>query len=467
MPHIRVLRHYIHTPFLYMAGAEVLILTFCGYLGFVSRYQFLPDLWDWLPTSLFFGVTIVAAMSAMGVYESRIREGLTGMTLRTAVAIFLLGTVLILIAYLFLPQLAMPRGVLVLCVIEGFAALVIFRWFVFLFLSEDALKSRIIVLGAGRRALKIATRMRRRADRRAFVLLGFIDLDPAKNVVRDHDVPVIAPPSSLLEFCREQKIDEIVVAVDGYEEDRSVPVDDLVDCRLSGIEVCDVQEFFEREACKLDVDILRPTWLAFSDGFVTNRLRSINKRIFDIVTASVMVVLTMPIMLLTAMCIFLESRGEHSVLYRQERVGRGAICFRVYKFRSMRPDVTDNDSEFALHNDPRVTRVGRFIRKTRIDELPQLFNVLRGEMSFVGPRPEQPVHVARFVREIPYYEQRHRIKPGITGWAQLCYPYGTTVSDAKEKLQYDLYYLKNQSLFLDLIIMLQTVEVVLVGEGAR
>lgn len=199
---------------------------------------------------------------------------------------------------------------------------------------------------------------------------------------------------------------------------------------------------------------------------MSSQWRSINKRVFDVVIASVMILLTVPVMIVTAVAILIESRGHHGVLYRQERIGRNEQVFRVYKFRSMRSDVTDNDSEFAIQNNPRVTRVGRFIHKTRIDELLQLFNVLRGDISFVGPRPEQPVHVRRFEAQIPYYRQRHRIKPGSTGWAQLCYPYGTSVEDAKEKLQYDLYYLKNQSLFLDLIIMLQTVEVVLVGEGA-
>lgn len=467
MPHIRVLRHYIHTPFLYLAGAEVVVSALAAFGGdFVWSGTF-PDVLEHWPTALSFGLILVGMMAAMGVYESRIREGFTGMTLRTTVAVFLLGTIVMSLVSLFIPAFRMSERVLVTAVLLAFLSLVLFRWVVFLFLSDDALKSRIIVLGAGRRALKIATRMRRKADRRAFILLGFIDLDPANNQVANHAGPVLPRPDSLLDYCRLHAIDEIVVAVDGIEEDAKVPLDELVDCRLSGIEICDVQEFFEREACKLDVDILRPTWLAFSDGFVTNRWRSINKRIFDVATASVMLVLTIPVMLATALAILIESRGRHGVLYRQERIGRGEQVFRVYKFRSMRSEVTDNDSEFAAHNDPRVTRVGRFIRKTRIDELPQLFNVLRGEMSFVGPRPEQPVHVRRFESEIPYYRQRHRIKPGITGWAQLCYPYGTSVEDAKEKLQYDLYYLKNQSLFLDLIIMLQTVEVVLVGEGAR
>jgi sugar transferase (PEP-CTERM system associated) len=467
MPHIRVLRHYIHTPFLYMAGAEIVVAAIAAFIGDLVWSGSLPDVAVFWPTALSFGMILVGMMAAMGVYESRIREGLTGMTLRTTVAVFLPGTLVMSLVVVFIPAFRMSERVMVTGVLFAFLLLVLFRWVVFLFLSEDALKSRIVVLGAGRRALKIATRMRRKADRRAFILLGFIDLDPDNNQIRSHAGPVCSRPDSLLAYCQDNAVDEIVVAVDGIEEDARVPLDELVDCRLSGIEICDVQEFFEREACKLDVDILRPTWLAFSDGFVTNRWRSVNKRVFDVVTASVMLLLSLPIMLVTAIAILVESHGRHGVLYRQERIGRSDEVFRVYKFRSMRSDVTDNDSEFAAHNDPRVTRVGRFIRKSRIDELPQLFNVLRGEMSFVGPRPEQPVHVRRFEAEIPYYRQRHRIKPGITGWAQLCYPYGTSVEDAKEKLQYDLYYLKNQSLFLDLIIMLQTVEVVLVGEGAR
>ena len=465
MPHIRVLRHYIHTPYLVFAGLETLLIA----AGAVAGYYTVHEAWPsptYLPIALTFAVVLVFSMAAMGVYESRVREGFMGMTLRTAVAIFLIGTMLIaLLSYLF-PVIAMERAVLLFAVLETFVIVVVIRWIAFQFISEDALKSRIVVLGAGQRALKIATRMRRKSDRRAFILLGFIDLGSDNVAVRDHNATVLPRPDELLAFCVEQRVDEIVVAVDASDE-AIMPVNELVDCRLSGVDVCDVQEFFEREACKLDVDILRPSWLAFSDGFVTSRWRNVTKRLFDIIVSIFMLIVTSPIMIITAVLVLLEHRFQHSVLYRQQRVGLNDSEFRVFKFRSMRPDVADDDTEFATYNDPRVTRVGRFIRKTRIDELPQLLNVLRGEMSFVGPRPEQPVHVDRFALEIPYYDQRHRIKPGITGWAQLCYPYGTSVADAKEKLQYDLYYLKNQSLFLDLVILLQTVEVVLIGEGAR
>ncbi len=466
MPHIRVLRHYIHTPYLVMAAFEAVVIAAVTFAGSFTRYGMWPDTAEFLPTAITFSIVMVFSMAAMGVYESRVREGFMGMTLRTAVSIFLIGTMIVAVLSYLIPALSIERGVLLFAVLETFAAVVVVRWITMQFISDDALKSRIVVLGAGHRALKIATRMRRKSDRRAFILLGFIDLDPERAEVSSHGAKLLARPNRLLDYCTANDVDEIVVAVDGRDED-SMPVDELVDCRLSGIDVCDVQEFFEREACKLDVDILRPAWLAFSDGFVTSRWRSINKRTFDIVVATVMLILTSPIMAITAICVAFEHRFHQTVLYRQLRVGRNDTLFRVYKFRSMRPDVADDDTEFAAHNDPRVTRVGRFIRKTRIDELPQLFNVLRGDMSFVGPRPEQPVHVDKFAREIPYYSQRHRIKPGITGWAQLCYPYGTSVADAKEKLQYDLYYLKNQSLFLDLVILLQTVEVVMVGEGAR
>ena len=466
MPHIRVLRHYIHTPYLLMAAFEIGVITAVAFAGYYTRHRFWPEPSEFAPTAVTFAVVMVFAMGAMGVYESRVREGFMGMTLRTAVSIFLIGTMIVAVLSYLVPLISMERGVLLFAVLESFVAVVIVRWITMQFISEDALKSRIVVLGAGKRALKIATRMRRKSDRRAFVLLGFIDLDPEHAEVAAHGANLVHRPNRLLDYCADERIDEIVVAVDGRDEN-AMPVDELVDCRLSGIDVCDVQEFFEREACKLDVDILRPAWLAFSDGFVTSRWRSINKRTFDILVATLMLLLTLPIMAITAIFVLFEHRFRHTVLYRQQRVGRNDMLFSVYKFRSMRPDVADDDTEFAAHNDPRVTRVGRFIRKTRIDELPQLFNVLRGDMSFVGPRPEQPVHVDNFAREIPYYSQRHRIKPGITGWAQLCYPYGTSVADAKEKLQYDLYYLKNQSLFLDLVILLQTVEVVLVGEGAR
>ena len=236
---------------------------------------------------------------------------------------------------------------------------------------------------------------------------------------------------------------------------------------MSGVEICEVQAFVERETGKVDVDLLHPSWLIFSDGFMDSRRSDIVKRAFDLTVAGLLLLLAWPIMLVTAFCIGVSSRFRDPVIYSQERVGLNGSAFEVMKFRSMRTDAEAAGAVWASQNDPRVTKIGAFIRKTRIDELPQLFNVLRGDMSFVGPRPERPVFVGELAQEINYYNERHRVKPGITGWAQLCYPYGASIEDAREKLQYDLYYLKNRSLLLDLIILVQTVEVVLVGEGAR
>ena len=221
------------------------------------------------------------------------------------------------------------------------------------------------------------------------------------------------------------------------------------------------------EAGKVDVDLLQPSWMVFSDGFVSGSGRGFVKRTFDIVAALGLLAITWPIMLITGFLIGVGSFFRDPIVYRQERVGLDGRTFEVMKFRSMRTDAEAQGAVWAMDNDPRITRIGAFIRKSRIDELPQLFNVLRGDMSFVGPRPERPVFVDELKENLPYYDERHKVKPGLTGWAQLCYPYGASVEDAKQKLQYDLYYLKNHSFLLDIIILLQTVEVVLVGEGAR
>ena len=410
-------------------------------------------------------------MTAMGVYEARIREGMVGMSLRTAVAIFLLGTAAISIVFYLFPQIETGRGVLLFSALETFLLVTLFRWLVFSVVSDDLFKKRVLVLGTGNRAMKIASRMRRRYDQRAFVLLGFMDPNnsPENNLVGRVGANVINSDLELLAYCEAYDVHEIVVAMDERRRNRDagggLPLDALMDCRLSGVNVCDVQQFIEREASKVDVDLLRPSWLVFSDGFVLTASRAVTKRSFDLLASLMLLLITWPVMLLTALLVKLET-PELSVLYRQRRVGLDGRDISVFKFRSMIPSA-ENSSEWTLEDDPRITRVGRFIRKTRIDELPQLFNVFRGEMSFVGPRPERPELVSNLSDRIPFYSERHRVKPGITGWAQLCYPYGASVEDAKEKLQYDLYYLKNQSMILDLLILLQTVEVVLVGEGAR
>jgi sugar transferase (PEP-CTERM system associated) len=245
-----------------------------------------------------------------------------------------------------------------------------------------------------------------------------------------------------------------------------MPLRQLLDCKLSGIKVYDLNTHFEKTLGQIRIDYLNASWLIFGDGFNQGALRTFVKRAFDIVSATLLLVLAAPVMLLTALAIRLESPGP--VFYRQERVGLNGRTFSVIKFRSMRDDAEkDGTPRWASADDDRVTRVGALIRRVRIDELPQFLNVLKGEMSLVGPRPERPYFVEQLTQKIPFFAVRHSVKPGVTGWAQVRYAYGATVEDSQEKLQYDLYYVKNHTLFLDLVVLFETVGVVLTGKGAR
>jgi len=270
---------------------------------------------------------------------------------------------------------------------------------------------------------------------------------------------------SLTDVVRENHVDEIVVAL-SERRGGSMPLRELLDCKLNGIQVIDIATHFEKFLGQIHRDAVSAGWLIFGGGFKQGFVRSFVKWLFDIVGASVLLVIASPIMLVAAILIFLESGGP--VLYRQERIGLNGRSFSVIKFRSMRNDAEkDGTPRWASAVDTRVTRVGKFMRKVRIDELPQLFCVLKGDMSLVGPRPERPYFVDQLTREIPYYAIRHSIKPGLTGWAQVRYHYGSSVEDTQQKLQYDLYYVKNHSWFLDLVILFETVGVVLTGKGAQ
>ena len=276
---------------------------------------------------------------------------------------------------------------------------------------------------------------------------------------------VLSRALSLTDTARNLKTDEIVVAV-SERRGGSMPLRELLDCKLQGIKVVDLASHFEQTLGQIRLDSLYAGWLIFGDGFRQGSLRSGVKRLFDIACASILILLALPVMLIAAVFIVLED--GFPLLYRQERVGLNGRLFNVIKFRSMRRDAEkDGKPVWARAKDNRVTRVGQIIRKLRIDELPQLFSVLKGDMSLVGPRPERPFFVDQLTKEIPFYAVRHSVKPGVTGWAQVRYHYGATVEDSAEKLQYDLYYVKNHSLFLDLVVLFETVGVVLTGKGAH
>jgi sugar transferase (PEP-CTERM system associated) len=370
--------------------------------------------------------------------------------------------VALVVAYYLVPVLYIGRGVLAMSLALGFIGLLAWRVGAQHFSHSEVFKRRILVLGAGRNASLINTALRRRADRRAFTLVGFVQLPGQETLVAPEHC--LAAPLGLVELASRCQAHEIVVAPD--ERRGGLPMDEMLACAQMGIGVTDLSSFFEREAGTVKLGIVDPSWLVFSGGFDHSLPRRLSKRFFDIVAASLLLLVTWPVMLLVAVAILLESGGP--VLYWQTRVGQGGRPFNLVKFRSMRTDAEkDGVARWASRDDDRSTRLGRVLRKSRLDELPQLFNVLRGHMSFVGPRPERPQFVDVLNNEIRFYQVRHSVKPGLTGWAQLRYPYGASVRDAEEKLMFDLFYVKNHGFVFDLMILLQTVEVVLFGRGAR
>jgi sugar transferase (PEP-CTERM system associated) len=316
-----------------------------------------------------------------------------------------------------------------------------------------------LVLGLGEDARKVEHAL---IGMRALRFCGFYPAGQDESEASESRLSAAVP---LARTARELCITDIVVAL---TERRGgiLPQSELLECRSSGIRVWDLPSFWERHQGQVRLDSVCPGWLIFGDGFHKNGVREFNQRIFDLVCALILLLLASPLMVLTAIAIVRDSPGP--VFYRQPRVGLGGRVFEVVKFRSMRSDAeTDGTPRWAAANDDRVTRVGRIIRRFRIDELPQLWNVIRGEMRLIGPRPERPYFVARLVREVPFYDLRHSVKPGITGWAQVRYHYGDSMDDARRKLQYDLYYLKHASLKFDLAILCATVRVVLTGRGAH
>ena len=410
-----------------------------------------------------FAAITVLSLGAMGLYEPRMREGASGILLRT-VGGFLAAAMVMSAIFYVLPDLHMWRGIYFYAAATAFTANLISRSAVTRVTGREQFKNRVLVYGSGQAASTITNSMRRSSDRKGFTIVGFVRAGEEKSAVEGERI--INLQQSLADYARQTEIDQIVIAMDDKRE--ALPMDDLFKCRLKGVEVFDLVNFFEREAGKILVDHATPGWMSFTDGFRHSAASRIAKRWFDVTASLVLLLFAWPFMLLTALAIWLEDGFGAPVLFRQERVGQHGKTIEVLKFRSMSVDAEgDGKARWATKNDSRVTRVGNFIRKTRIDELPQILNVLSGDMAFIGPRPERPQFVKELAERIPYYNARHCVKPGITGWAQLCYPYGASENDARQKLQFDLYYVKNHSLFLDFMICLTTVEVVLFGKGAR
>jgi sugar transferase (PEP-CTERM system associated) len=414
------------------------------------------------PRALLFTVIMLTCLLAFGLYSARQRARLAGIVLRLAVA---LGTGLAVTAALFylVPDLWIGRGVIGLAASGALFGTIVSRSIFSRAVDEEVFKRRVLVYGAGGSAAAVAE-LRRRADRRGFSLVGFVPVPGQPQAIESGRL--LDPAEGLVALCQRLEVVEVVVAMD--DRRRGFPISELLQCRLAGIDVTELLTFLERETGRVRIDILNPTWIIFGQGFRRDPVRRLTARALDLAASIAVLALGLPVMLLAALAIKLEGGWRAPVFYRQRRVGLLGREFELLKFRSMHPDAEqDGQARWASKRDPRVTRVGALIRKTRIDELPQILNVLRGEMSFVGPRPERPEFVRELADRIPYYLERHCVKPGLTGWAQLCYEYGASDRDALEKLQYDLYYIKNNTLLFDLAIVLQTVEVVCLGLGAR
>jgi len=458
---------YLKVPIVLLALIEGSLFVYAPYLAAALRFG--PSATEratpsghLLPTALLFASFAVMALFAMGLYTIRQRSGTVGTVLRV-VAGLLVAAALSALAYFIVPNLTIGRGMLALTTVIGVASALITRLLFEHIVDQDLFKRRVLVYGAGRRAASLRD-LRRRSDQRGFRLMGFIATEGDELSARPERL--LDRPDDLYAWVVKNPIDEIVVAMD--DRRRGFPMHEFLECRLAGIEILELPTFLERETGKVRLDVLNPSWIIFGEGFRASLLQRVVERMVDVVVSLALLTLAAPAILLTALAIKFEEGLDAPILYRQRRVGQHGVVFDVLKFRSMRVNAEQpGQAIWAARDDPRVTRVGSFMRKTRIDELPQLINVLRGDMSFVGPRPERPEFVQKLEHTIPYYRERHSVKPGITGWAQLCYPYGSSEKDALEKLQYDLYYVKNRSLLFDLAILVQTVEVVLWGKGAR
>lgn len=461
---LRMFKHHVPKSLVFLGLLEALILMASIEFGARIRLESIdttvtPFL-ERLPATLTFTAIVYIAMLAVGMYQQECCRDLR-MTFVRMLAAFAGSMAVMALVFYITPQLLIWRSIAAIALIFAAAGIMLTRVIFQHVVDMSVFKRRVIVLGAGKRAAKIRDLEKRNSA--GYRVVSYIQM-------RDDETEIEqAKPreevESLHRYADALQASEFVLA--NEERRGTMPVSELIQCKLRGMRIYDLNLFLERETGRVELEGLQPSWIIFSDGFkFTEELNAILKRLFDIAASLLLLILTLPILLLSALLIKVTSAGP--VFYRQERIGKFGKPFNVIKFRSMYVDAEARSGpQWASENDPRVTPLGRLLRTTRVDEIPQIFNVLRGDMSFVGPRPERGVFVDELAKDIPFYSERHAVKPGITGWAQLNYPYGASVEDARSKLEYDLYYVKNFSVFLDLLILIQTVRVILWQDGVR
>ena len=458
-------RYYVPTEFVVVAVVEFLVLLLALYLALEVRFwgaDWRDSFGDFMPKALAYAVVMQLSLLAFGMYQRHTGRFINMLVLRIASGL-LLGLIPLGVSFYFLPAFFLGRGVLLIAVIFSFVLISIVRLFFRKVVKEENMWTRVLVLGAGEKAELIREALNS-GEIRGLNIVAYVPLPGDSGRSDEKAIQSLEQP--LVKYVEDLDIDEIVIAADDRRTG-AFPTKELIDCKMSGVNILDLVTFFERRAGKIRLDMLNPSWLYLSEGFHLGTFRSMGKRTLDILVVLLLLPIALPAAAIVSLAILIESRGRGGVLYSQVRVKQFGVPFNIYKFRSMVTDAEINGAQWASKNDSRITRIGKIIRKGRLDEIPQLYNVLIGDMSFVGPRPERPEFVEKLAKAIPYYEERHRVKPGLTGWAQVCYSYGDTVGDSIEKLQYDLYYVKNYSALLDLLILLQTAEVVMLGKGAQ
>jgi sugar transferase (PEP-CTERM system associated) len=455
---MQLFNRYVSTRSLTVFGGELLLIF--GSVALAASFQQTSDL-----SSSLWKIALVTVVCQLCLYYNDFYD-LTLVHSNRELVVRLLqavGAASIVLAGLYFaaPALMIGDGIFVSALFVFLLAILAWRLLFNQLTGSLQLEERILFVGTGDSARKVARQILDQHDF-AYRVIGFIDDDPARIGERIVNPAIVGTPGDIERLVKAYHVDRIVV---GLSDRRGrLPIEELLRAKMSGVRVEDATTTYERVTGKILLDDLRPSWLVFSEGFRVSRMTRMLKRTIDLGLSTTMGIVAFPIMVLTAIAVWLD--GGTPVLYRQERVGENGRTFTLFKFRSMRQDAEAGIPVWATEDDERVTRVGRFIRKTRLDELPQLWNVVRGDMSFVGPRPERPFFVDELAQEIPFYQQRHAVKPGVTGWAQVKYRYGSSVEDAIEKLRYDLYYIKHLSISFDLTIVFDTVKVVLFRKGA-
>lgn len=460
---IRLFKHYIPHAVLLLGLLDLCLLVLASEIAWQWRaHQIGMDAGEFAGRGMaLIGTASVIwlAMIAVGVYGPYALRSLRFAGARVLVAISL-GIIALAVIDFIIRSDIFWRSTLLYTMGLAILVLVADRLLLNSFLGSSAFRRRVMVLGAGPRAQRL--RELGEKPETGFAIVAYVAMSEDNRIVEEA-IPRNAI-HDLGRFVENLGVSEVVLAL--QERRNALPLKDLLRIKTKGVHVNDFSSFIERETGRVDLETVNPSWLIFSDGFSSSRMfSSAVKRIFDVSASLLLLSLTLPVIVLFALLVKLDSKGP--AFFRQKRVGLYGETFTLIKLRSMRTDAEKDGAMWAQENDPRITRLGRFIRKVRIDELPQTWSVLKGEMSFVGPRPEVPSFVESLEEEIPFYGERHMVKPGITGWAQINYPYGASVEDSRCKLEYDLYYAKNYTPFLDLVILLQTLRVILWPEGAR